>query len=279
MMSVENPRPKAVVPPDKVVISVGDVKITAAQFDLIIDSLPEQSRAAARGPSRKAFADQLVKILVLAQEGKRRKLDQAPGYQMQMMIQGDNVLAGLTFEQIAKDTKLGDEDVRKYYELHKSEFDEVHARHILIRMQGSPAPVKPGQKDLSDAEALAKAQELRKKIQDGTDFATLALAESDDTVSAAKGGDLGSFKRGQMMPAFEEAVFKMKPGELSEPVKSPLGYHIIKLESRSAGKTFEEARAEMEKRMRPEAAQKAMEELLKNSAATLDPDFFGLAKQ
>jgi parvulin-like peptidyl-prolyl isomerase len=98
-------------------------------------------------------------------------------------------------------------------------------------------------------------------------------------VSAAKGGDLGSFKRGQMMPAFEEAVFKMKPGELSEPVKSPLGYHIIKLESRSAGKTFEEARADMEKRMRPEAAQKAMEELLKNSAATLDPDFFGLAKQ
>jgi hypothetical protein len=69
-MSVENPKAMPVVAPDKVVVSVGDLKITAAQFDLIIESLPEQSRAAARGPSRKLFADQLVRILVLSQEGQ-----------------------------------------------------------------------------------------------------------------------------------------------------------------------------------------------------------------
>ena len=67
-LSAENPKPMPVVPPGKVVVSVGDLKITAAQFDLIIDSIPEQSRAAARGQSRKLFADQLVRILVLAQE-------------------------------------------------------------------------------------------------------------------------------------------------------------------------------------------------------------------
>lgn len=278
-LSAENPKPMPVVPPDKVVVSVGDLKITAAQFDLIIDSIPEQSRASARGASRKLFADQLVRILVLAQEGKRRKLDEGASYRVQAMIQGASLLAGLTYEQIGKDVTIGDAEVRNYYELHKSEYEEVHARHILIRTQGSPIPVKPGQKELTEAEALAKAQELRKKIQDGGDFAALAMAESDDTGSAAKGGDLGSFKKGQMVPAFEEAAFAMKPGELSEPVKSQFGYHVIKLEGKTTGKSFEEARPDLEKRMRPEAAQKAMEELQKNGAVALDPEFFGLAKQ
>src|SRR5579863_6610146 len=92
-MSVENPKPLPTVPPDKVVVSVGDVKITAAQFDLIIDSLPEQSRASARGPNRKLFADQLVRLLVLAQEGRRRKLDEGAAYRVQTLIQNANVLA------------------------------------------------------------------------------------------------------------------------------------------------------------------------------------------
>jgi peptidyl-prolyl cis-trans isomerase C len=278
-LSAENPKPMPVVPPGKVVVSVGDLKITAAQFDLIIDSIPEQSRAAARGQSRKLFADQLVRILVLALEGKRRKLDEGAAYQMQAMIQAANLLAGLTYEQLGKDATIGEPEIRSYYELHKSEFEEVHARHILVRMQGSPMPVKPGQKELTEAEALAKAQELRKKIQDGGDFAAVALAESDDTQTAAKGGDLGTFKRGQILPAIQEAAFAMKPGELGEPLKSQFGYHLIKVESKTPGKSFEEARPDLEKRMRPEAAQKAMDQLQKNGSVVLDPEFFGLAKQ
>ena len=277
-LSAENPKPMPVVPPDKVVVSVGDLKITAAQFDLIIDSIPEQSRASARGPSRKLFADQLVRILVLAQEGKRRKLDETPAYQVQTMIQSANLLAGLTYDQLSKDAKIGDAEVRNYYELHKSEFEEVHARLILVRMQGSPTPVKPGQKELSEAEALAKAQELRKKIQDGGDFAALAMTESDDPGTAAKGGDLGSRKKGQNFPEVEAVAFAMKPGELSEPIKTQLGYCLIKLEGKTMGKTFEEARPDLEKRMRPELAQKAMDELQKNGSVALDPEFFGLAK-
>jgi len=278
-LSVENPTPKPKVAPDKVVISVGDVQITAAQFDIVVDSLPEQSRAAARGPNRKLFADQLVRLLVLAQEGKRRQLDQTAAYQIQSMIQNANLLAGAAFAQINKETTVTEADVRSYYDAHKSDFEEVHARQILVRVQGSPVPVKPGQKDLTDAEGLAKAQELRKKLEDGMDFATLALAESDDTSSASKGGDLGTIRHGQMVPAFEDAAFAMKVGELSQPVRSQLGYHLIRIESKAAGKTFEEARPDLEKKIKPEMAQKAMEELRKNSPVTLDPEFFGVARQ
>jgi parvulin-like peptidyl-prolyl isomerase len=168
--------------------------------------------------------------------------------------------------------------VRKYYEAHKAEFEQVHARHILIRMQGSQLAVKPGQKDLTEAEALAKAQDLRKRIQAGADFAELARQESDDTGTGAKGGDLGFFHRGQMVPSFEQAAFAMQPGDLSEPVKSPLGYHLIKVEAKES-KSFEEERPELETRMRPEQAQKALEELQKKTPVVLDPDFFGLAKK
>src|SRR5271165_4544759 len=103
-LSAEPAPPKVMpqVPPDKVVLTVGEMTLTAAQFDQIVDSLPEQYRLQARGAGRKPFADNLVKVMVLAQEGKRRKLDQTPAYQTQAMFQSANALAGLTYTDIGK---------------------------------------------------------------------------------------------------------------------------------------------------------------------------------
>jgi peptidyl-prolyl cis-trans isomerase C len=266
------------VPPDRVVLTVGDFSLTAAQFDQLIDILPEQMKASARGAGRKQFGDNLVRVLVLAQEGRRRGLDQTAAYKLQSKFQLDNYLAGQTFSQMGKETKVSDEDARKYYDEHKQEWDGVTARHILIRFQGSPVPVRTGQKDLTDAEALAKAQEIRKRIVAGEDFATLAKAESDDVGSGANGGDLGTFHHGQMVPAFDAAAFALKPGDISEPVKTQFGYHIIKVEKRET-KTFEEVRAEIDRRMAPQESQKTLEDLVKKSNPVFDPEFFNIAKQ
>jgi peptidyl-prolyl cis-trans isomerase C len=271
-----NSKPMPVVPPDRVVITIGSEKITAAQFDQIISAIPQQYQASARGAGRKQFADNLVRILVLAQEGRRRKLDETPTYKTQVMFQNSNILAGVTYDQIGKDTKIDDAELHKYYDAHLNEFEQVKARHILIRSKGSPLPVKPGQKDLTDEEALAKVQDLRKQIVAGKDFAALAQQESDDTGSGANGGDLGFFHRNQMVPAFETAAWGLKPGELSEPVKSPFGYHLIKVEAHET-KSFDEMKPEIEKRIRPDMAQKALEELQKQSGVKLDPEFFGSA--
>ena len=275
-LSAENAVAPASVAPDKVVLTIGDRKITAAQFDQIIASLPAQYQANARGAGRKQFADQVVRIFVLADEGRRRKLDETPAYKTQIAFQNANMLAGLAYEQIGKDAPVTADDVQKYYDAHKSEFERVKARHILIRAQGSPLPIRPGQKELSDAEAQAKAQEIRKKIDGGADFAELARTESDDTTSGAIGGDLGAFGRNQMVPPFEEAAFAMKAGELSQPVKTPFGYHIIKVEARE-GKTLDEMKLEIERRVRPDMASKTLDDLQKKAAAQYDPDFFGTA--
>jgi peptidyl-prolyl cis-trans isomerase C len=274
-LSAESPTapPMPAIPPEKVVIAVGEQTLTFAQFQAIVDALPEQYRNAARGPGRRQLADNLVRIIVLAQEGKRRGLDKTPVFQTQADFQTRNILAAITADRMTKELKIGDAEVHTYYDAHKNEFEQVRARHILIRMQGSPVPVKPGQKDLSDADALAKAQELRTKIAGGADFANLAITESDDTGSGAKGGDLGFFRRGQMVPSFEQAAFSLKPGELSEPVKSQFGYHIIKVETHES-RTFEEVRPELENKMRPEATQKAMKDLENKATVTLDPELF-----
>jgi peptidyl-prolyl cis-trans isomerase C len=266
------------VPPDTVVITVGDTKITAAQFDQIISVLPAQYQISARGAGRKQFADNLVRMLVLAQEGKRRKLDETPTYKAQALFEEANVLAGLTYKEISKENKVDDAELQKYYDAHKAEFEEVKARHILIRMQGSPLAVKPGQKDLTDAEALTKAQELRKKLVDGADFAALAISESDDSGTASRGGDLGFFRHNQMVPAFDEAAFKLNVGELSEPVKTPFGYHLIQVEAKRT-KALEDVKPELERRLGPEVAQKAMDDMEKKSAVVLDPTFFNVPKK
>jgi peptidyl-prolyl cis-trans isomerase C len=264
----------AVVPPDKVVLTIGDFKITAAQFDQMIGALPPQFQANARAAGRKQFADNVVRIFVLAEEARRRKLDQTPAFKMQSLFQSSNMLAGLAYEQLGKDAAVDPTEIQKYYDAHRGEFERVKARHILIRAQGSPLAVRPGQKDLPEADALAKAIEIRKKIEGGADFAELARTESDDTTSGPLGGDLGTFGRNQMVPPFEEAAFAMKAGELSQPVKTPFGFHIIKVDERES-KTLEEMKPEIERLVRPEMAKKVMDDLQKKAAVQFDDAFFG----
>jgi len=261
---------------DKVILTVGETKITAGEYEQLVDSLPEQFRAAARGPNKRQFAEQLVRIKILADEAKRRKLDQTPAIQRQVELQKDNLLANALFQELATNVKVDDAAARQYFEQHKSEYESVHARHILIRMKGSPVPLQPSKKDLTEEEALAKAQEVRKKLAAGEDFDSLAKAESDDAGSGAKGGDLGTFKHGQMVAQFEQAAFALPVGQLSEPVKSQFGYHIIKVEQHDTT-TFDEVRPELEKRLRPELARTAVENFRKQVPVTLDEGFFGPA--
>lgn len=117
--------------------------------------------------------------------------------------------------------------------------DRVEAQHILIKTQGK-----------SDAEkkaALAKAEDLLKQLKAGADFSELAKKNSDDTSNAPKGGDLGWFVRGQMVPEFDKAAFAMKPGEISGIVTTEFGYHIIKVNQKENArvKPFEEVKADL----------------------------------
>jgi len=262
------------LPADPVVLTIGEQKFTKSQFEQIITTLPEQQRAQLQnGAARRRLAQQLADLITLAQAGRERKLDQDPKIKAQIALQSDQIIAQHVYQDLLANAKPEEADLRAYYAAHKQDWEQVKARHILIRTQGSQAAAKPGQKELTDAEALAKANDLRAKILAGASFADLAKTESDDAGTAANGGELGEFGKGRMVPQFEKAAFAQEVGKVSEPVKSAYGYHLILVEDHST-KSFDDVKAEIEQKIKPEMAQKGLEDLKKKTNIVFDDAYF-----
>jgi peptidyl-prolyl cis-trans isomerase C len=259
---------------DPVVLTVGAEKITKSQFEQILDTLPDQQKAAVQTPEgRRQLAERVAELKALAAEAKTRKLDQEPSVKARIALQNEQVLASAMYQDLTK-ASADDATLHAYYDAHKKEWEEAQAKHILIRFQGSRVPVRAGQKDLSDEEALAKAKELRAKIIAGAKFEEVAKAESDDTGSGENGGDLGGVGRGQTVPEFEEAAYSQPVGQVGEPVKSQFGYHIILVSARGA-KTYDEMKAQVAEAVKPEIGQKSIDALVKKANVTYDDAYFG----
>jgi len=150
----------------------------------------------------------------------------------------------LKLDDIIPTVTVTEDQLKEFYETEVSRDPQMfstpeqrRARHILIAVDD----------DTDDAQALKKAQAVLERLRAGEDFAEAARETSDDSGSAATGGELGWVERGMMVAPFEDALFSMQVGEISEPVKSPFGYHIIELEEVQPGdvKTFEEARGDL----------------------------------
>ncbi len=259
---------------DPVVLTVGSEKITQSMFQAIIASLPAQQQAQLATPeARRSLAEQVAELKVMAQEARSRKLDQSSAVKAKIALQSDQILANAVYQELT----AGDPDdaaLRAYYEAHKQDWEEVKARHILIRMKGSRVPLRDGHKELSDEEALAKAKEVRAKILAGAKFEDEAKVESDDTGSGENGGDLGTFGQGQMVPEFDAVVFKAPIGQVTEPIKTDYGYHLILVEERKS-KSFEDVKGEIEQKIRPEMGQKAIDALKAKTAVVYDEAYFG----
>jgi peptidyl-prolyl cis-trans isomerase D len=136
--------------------------------------------------------------------------------------------AQLSLDAIAAQITIKDEDLQAYYDKNKSRYSENekrHAHHILIAIGDAKAGAAA-----ADAAALAKAQQVLAELKSGKDFGELARKYSADPGSAAQGGDLGWAEQNAYVGPFADALFKMQPGQISDPVKTQFGYHIIKLD-------------------------------------------------
>ncbi|MDU2197880.1 MAG: peptidylprolyl isomerase [Peptostreptococcaceae bacterium] len=177
-------------------------------------------------------------------------------YQFERNLASDNYK-----EKFNKDNSVTNDEMKKYYDENKDDFyiDQVEASHILIKT------IDDEDKKLSDekkAEAKKKAEEVLAKAKAGEDFSELAKEYSQDTVSAKNGGDLGFFKKGEMVKPFEEAAFSMKVGEISDLVESDFGYHIIKVtDKEDRQKTFDEVKETIRKTLQDEKCDAQVEKL------------------
>jgi len=246
--------------------------MTKAQFDHFIDLLPEETKKQFQGPQRHRMGEQLAQVTAMEQEALRRGIDKLPETQQLIRLQAQNVLASVLYAQISAEVKRDEVALRYYYDTHTADFELSTTRHILVRVKGAPrVPVRAGQKELTDEEALARAKELRERLVKGEDFAALAKAESDDTTSGAKGGELGDLSRSsQIVPEFLKTAFALKVNEISDPVKTMYGYHLIQVTKRSM-QTFETARPFIEKKL-PE---QMLAEIKEKANIKLDEGYFG----
>ncbi len=176
-----------------------------------------------------------------------------------------------TAEQVA-DAEIEEETLRDRYEAVKARFitpEERRASHILVTAG----------EDRTADEAEVLAESLRERIENGEAFAELATEFSDDPVSAEDGGDLGWLEPGIIDPAFDDALFALRIDEVSEPVESDFGWHIIRLDDirEPRGQSFEEARAEVLEEVRAERAEELYFELSERLVDLVYADPTGLA--
>lgn len=209
-----------------------------AEYLVVTEVLRQESSAYNITITEQDVQNQVDQIKQMFQ-GDQKKFDAALKKQNMTLEQftqsiRDSLLFDEMKEAVTKGSAVSEEEAKAYYEAHKGDFVQQEARdtrHILIvpvqPAAASTASTIPTQTDWDAAKA--EAEKVRSQIQNGADFITEAAKYSDDDATKDSGGDLGPVIRGQMVPAFEEAVFRLKKGELSQPVKTQYGYHLIEV--------------------------------------------------
>ncbi|KJU85123.1 PpiC-type peptidyl-prolyl cis-trans isomerase [Candidatus Magnetobacterium bavaricum] len=206
------------------IVKLGQETITSEQLQEELAKLPPNIKAMFAGKDGlKRLVDEVRKREILYLEAKKVGLDKEPEFTKKINeFKKINLINTLIQKNVqTQNVTVTPEEAKKYYDENQKEFvmpEQVRAVHILVKTE-------------------QEAKDLYDKLKKGGDFAASAKSVSIDTATADKGGDLGFFSRGQMEPNFDEAVFKLNKGELSKPVKTSFGYHIIKVVDNKEAKT------------------------------------------
>jgi len=233
----------------KVIATVNGAKITSEDFDREVKTLPEYIQAMASTPQGKQeMIDTLVMRELILQQASKDGIDKSKDVEEKLAELKKRIIVDTYLKKkVEADSKISDEELKKFYEQHLDKFkagEQIRASHILVK---------------TEPEAQAILEQLKK----GANFEELAKTKSVDS-SAAKGGDLGWFGKGNMVPAFEKAVFSLnKEGQISGIVKTDFGYHIIKfVGKRPAGtRTFDEVKDQIKTAIMPQKQQQVFMKL------------------
>ena len=236
---------------DKVLARVGSDDITESEVLEFIQPFGQQAMMLyATEQGRKMILDDVISMRLYALDAEDSKLGQSPEVQAQLNGARRAILAQAAMRDAIKDLTVSDDEARKFYDENPAMFknpERVHARHILV----------------SGDENLAKVQD---ELKAGKSFDVVAKEYSIDPGSAANGGDLGEFPRGMMVPEFEKAAFALKnPGDVSEPIKTQFGWHIIKLEEHipESPIPFEQVKARLTQELKDQKTQKVLQDKAK----------------
>jgi peptidyl-prolyl cis-trans isomerase C len=202
-------------PKEDIIASVNNKPITASMLEDKIEKLPQYYQAFA-AQHKKQVVDELIIEQLLYETAKKRKLDKDPDIRELLNDARRKILISKVIEdETRKSAPVSEDDIRMYYEQNKEKYmipEMVRASHILTSTE-------------------EEAYQAKGELERGADFAAVANEYSKD-LTKDRGGDLGYFKKGQMIPEFENAAFSLGAGQISDVIKTRFGYHIIKLVDR-----------------------------------------------
>ena len=226
---------------DKVLAEVNGKRITGVDYNLFIDSLNPQLKQYFGGEElNKDVVNELVYQALLYEDAMEKGMDKEDEFIQVVEKTKESMLKTYALGKLLATAEVKDEDIKRFYEDNKDAFKQAEsadASHILVEEED-------------------KAREIYEKIKNGGDFEELAR-EFSTCPSKEKGGDLGTFTRGQMVKEFEDAVFENEVGTITEPVKTQFGYHIIKINKKNPARelSFDEVKDKIVEQVRRQKEQ------------------------
>lgn len=214
---------------NKVLAVVAGEEITQGIFDTFLKGVPEQQQMYLSNPQfREQCFEQLVALFLFAKKGEEDKLEETEEFQKVFASAKRDIMAQMSIRDTLKGISVSDEEIKAYYDANKDQFNKgetVSAKHILV-------------------ESEEKCNEILAAITNGEKTFEDAAKESSTCPSGQKGGDLGTFGKGQMVPEFEQAAFTAEIGQVVGPVKTQFGFHLIKVEAKNEAEAaaFEEVK-------------------------------------
>lgn len=235
---------------------VGSKSLTDSDMKKLMGAIPEGQKQQINNDNdiKARMVDNMVTEELFVQEAEKTGVTKDAEFQA-ALDRARRQLLTQTYLRSKVQPKLSDGNVKTFFDKNKARYsqDEVRAYHVLLKSE-------------------AEAKEVYDKAKKGEDFEVLAKKYSKDPSAAQNMGDLGFFTRSRMVPQFADAAFKMKPGEISQPVKSPFGFHVIKLVEKRDGKPvkFEDVKEQVRGDLQQESINELIASLKKSSKVTIN---------
>lgn len=208
---------------NKILASVGGMNITEKDIDEAILSMGSRGQSLDNPQGKAMVLEQLINRKLLLAGARKDLLEFDPVFKAQLALAKEELLTKLAISRAIENVKVTDEEAKKYYDENPDRFvsgESINASHILV-------------------ESEKKANEIKDEISSGNITFSDAAKKYSTCPSGEQGGELGGFGRGQMVKEFEDAAFNMNIGEVSSPVKTQFGYHLIIVNSKSDSTVLE----------------------------------------
>lgn len=227
----------------RVIATVGTEKITQAEFDATLLALRQRGRDFSDERGRETILDELISQKLFLLDARKNLYEFSPEFKAELQRVKEEMLVSYAMNKAFSDITVTDAEAKAFYDEHKDHLgggETVNASHILV----------------ADEDEIKR---IKAEIESGAITFEEAAKKYSTCPSKEEGGNLGDFGRGQMVPEFEVAAFGMEPGQISEPVKTQFGYHLIKLNSKGTASTpdFDTLKDNIKEHLLQEKRQKA----------------------